>query len=189
MTTFYFIRHGNAYDQNGEQTPTSKLNSEGASQAENLGKALDGVKFDVILASPWQRAQETCHLATKNTGQPVTTLDILTEVGNGNWPSPQESRGISSNDQLNDYINARDLVRRSWLKLVRDYKGKKVLAFTHGNWIRMLLANILDLSTTNFQTFKIDFASITAIEVDEAENPTILTVSCSVAAIAKKLLE
>lgn len=186
MTRFYFIRHGNAYDEKGEQTLASHLNDEGRNQAEYLGKALQGGKFGAIIASPYVRAQETCQIATKLLNQSYTVVENLHEVGSQNWPSPTE-RFI--NRQVEEEFNQSvTQVTESYNDLVAKYKNKSVLVFTHGNWIRVMLAQILGLDILALQHFHIDFVTVTVVSIEDDGSTYISTVAADYAKIAKKLL-
>lgn len=186
MTTFYFIRHGNAYDEKGEQTPASPLNSDGRSQAEYLGNVLQGGKFNTILASPYVRAQETCQIATKPLNQSYTVVEDLHEVGSKNWPAPTER--FLNKEVENEFKASVLQVKKAYDDLVQKYQGQAVLVFTHGNWIRVMLAQILGLDILALQHFHIDFVTVTVVSIADDGSTYISTVAADYAKIAKKLL-
>jgi len=187
VTTFFFIRHGNAYDAKGEQTPTSHLNEEGKTQAEYLGKALQGTSIDVILCSPYTRAQETCQIASSGCGVECRTIEGLKEIGSNDWPAPTE---LFVNEKvISEFKQSVEQVKNTYNKLVTDYHEKRVFVFTHGNWIRVLLSTILNLDILALQHFHINFATVTTITIDDQGGTYISSVSADYAKIAKKLLE
>jgi broad specificity phosphatase PhoE len=61
----YFVRHGesvaNAFDRAGETRPETwdKLSERGWEQARSLGRRLEGLGLELIVASNMVRAQET----------------------------------------------------------------------------------------------------------------------------------
>lgn len=187
MTTFYFIRHGNAYDEKGEQTPANYLNNEGRKQAEYLSKVLARNTFDVILTSPYARAEETCQIATKPLNQEYKVVEALHEVGSENWPAPTER--FVNDSVKNEFKESLEQVKQAYDDLVKNYSGKKVLIFTHGNWIRVMLAQILGLDILTLQHFHIDFVTTTVVTVDASSDTYISSVAADYAAIAKKLLK
>jgi len=195
VTTFYFVRHGNAYDQNGNQNAESHLNADGIAQVEVLAQVLTGAKYDAILVSPLTRAQETAAIATSDVLGPKITVNELAEIGNDYWPNPLQSQDITgARDPEKELSEAKQGVLTTWNNLKKSYSGKKVLVFSHGNWIRVLLSILLDLDDNGFQRFKIQFTSLTIIEVDETKpdentRSAILSISCAPFLIAKNLLK
>ena len=82
----YFTRHGesvnNLADRNLQTTPDGgdRLSERGWEQARGLGERLRGEGIEVILASPFGRAQETAQAIGDVLGLPFETDDDLHEV-------------------------------------------------------------------------------------------------------------
>ena len=190
MVTFYFIRHGNAYDKRGLQTPESALNTEGIKQATILKKFTASKEFTTVLASPYKRAMETCQIATSNQNLDVKIVNDLREVGGDNWPNPLNYSFLSQ-QELGDLDEARSQVKKMWQELKNNYanstKEDKILVFTHGNLIRILMSLILETDASRFQNFKIDFVSVSTVEIDDSGMETILNVGCPIYRLAETL--
>jgi broad specificity phosphatase PhoE len=79
---FYFIRHGRmAGDPHRHYRPpvSGCLSAEGAAQAAALGRALAGITFDHVYASPLGRAIETAQVLTCADGCDIEIKDWLIE--------------------------------------------------------------------------------------------------------------
>ncbi|MCX6783470.1 MAG: histidine phosphatase family protein [candidate division WWE3 bacterium] len=175
MTTFYFIRHGNAYDAHGEQTPESHLNPTGIRQAEVLKSYLKDGRFDSVLVSPFNRALDTCKISAPTSSPKPQIIKELIEVGSGMWPAPTDS---AVPQVLEDEFDAVKKEVANFLKeAVAKYEGQEVLIFTHGNRIRAIISVTLGLDARAQSHLYIDFVSITKIRYDSSGFPTILSVS------------
>jgi len=82
----FFVRHGeslaNDADRNGVKRPADAdhLSDRGWEQARGLGRRLEGLGHDLILASPMGRAQETAQGIAEVLQVPVETDEDLFEV-------------------------------------------------------------------------------------------------------------
>jgi probable phosphoglycerate mutase len=78
-TVLTVVRHGETeWSRSGQHTSRTDLDltDAGATQARDLGAALAGIQFDLVLCSPRRRAQRTAELAGL---VPFTTDDDLAE--------------------------------------------------------------------------------------------------------------
>jgi probable phosphoglycerate mutase len=82
----YFVRHGesvaNAFDKAGETRPETwdKLSERGWEQARSLGRRLEGLGLELIVASNMVRAQETAQGIAEVLDLPIETDPDLHEV-------------------------------------------------------------------------------------------------------------
>jgi broad specificity phosphatase PhoE len=87
MLTLVLSRHGATDRSNPEQHLGQRidipLSAAGRSAAQALGRRLEGVRFDRIVASPLRRAQETARLALP--AADVETDARLAEMDYGEW--------------------------------------------------------------------------------------------------------
>jgi probable phosphoglycerate mutase len=165
MARFYFIRHGDAYDENGLQLDDYHLNNHGRVQALQLAKRLKDNKFDAMYCSRIQRAIDTCEIVNDIHKMSVVYTSSLNEVGGENWPMPGVQAGVA---ELDNYNKAVEKVAKFFNKLIYSHKQKEVIVFTHGNWIRTLLSKILTSGDPNtFFHFVIHNTSLTIIDVDD----------------------
>lgn len=179
-TKFYFFRHGNAYPDTSDnvQFPITPLNKRGIKQAVKLGSRIKKIKSAhmVILSSPHQRALDTMNIAIKSMKVKPLILDELKEIGSDFWPNP-DTVTLRNLEEPKSYQACSLDVLRTFDKLWLKYKGKTVLIFTHGNWIRCLIASLMGSGWSGFNRLVINLASVTVIENDEYGEPLISTVS------------
>lgn len=175
MTRLYLIRHADAYDENGIQLHDYHLNNFGKVQALQLARRLSGNKFDVMYCSKIKRAIETCETVNEYHHNDVMFSAKFNEVGTEDWPQP----GVVTKPQvLGDYKVTSERIHAIFKQVVNENNGKEVAIFTHGNWIRVLLAEILaDGDPKAFAHFIISNSSLTIIDVNEEGFEHIITVS------------
>jgi len=173
MARFYFVRHGDAYDDNFIQTDDSSLNKWGVVQARKLAYRLRDNKFDAMYCSQITRAIETCEAVNKYHNMDVEFKKEFNEVGDEDWPQPGV---ISKPGDLHNFHDRSEAIYKTFKGLVkrhRDSKAKmtEVIIFTHGNWIRALLTMILGDGNPNvFAHFVIHNTSLTIIDVNEDDD-------------------
>lgn len=165
-TTLFIIRHGET-EFNRKQIVQGRgvdaaLNPTGIQQAKTLAQRLSEFNIDVIYASTLLRAKQTANLlipARKCT--PITLLRDLEEMSWGVYEGQARSHKLS---------NAFDEMKREWRAgnygyrieqgetllevqkrgvraieyIVEKNAGKNILMVSHGRFIRILLATILD---------------------------------------------
>ena len=165
-TTLYLVRHGetehnrrNIIQGGGVD---SELNAAGRAQAEALARRLRSVSFDALYASTLRRARQTADiLARPHEPLSRTYLRDLSEmdwgVFEGAPPSPErdEAMGaLKSAWQEGAYHRApeegesiRDVqnrAQRSLRHILAREAGRTALVVTHGRYLRVLLATLLD---------------------------------------------
>lgn len=180
MPRLYFVRHGDAYDDEGLQFDDSPLNNYGKVQALQLAKRLKYNKFDAMYCSKLKRSIETCEIVNEVHKKKVKYLSALNEVGGDLWPQPG---AISKPENLTDFNKELVKIYSTFKKIygAREDKGEtkqEVIVFTHGNWIRVLLTKILSNGDPKtFCHFVIHHTSLTIIDVGEDMYEYIITVS------------
>ena len=178
MLRFYLIRHADAYDENGMQIESSKLNNYGKIQALQLSRRLKDNKFDAMYCSRVQRAMDTCEIVNEVHKMSVIYSSKFNEVGSNDWPQP----GVISSPQVIDsYKQTVVHINRIFNELIKHSKHighQEVIVFTHGNWIRVLLSKILSHGSVHtFSHFVIHNSSLNIIDIDDNNYPHIITVS------------
>jgi len=175
MTRLYFIRHGDAYDEMGEQKDSSSLNNFGKVQALQLAKRLKENKFDTMYCSKIVRSMETCETVNEYHKLKVIYTSSLNEVGAEDWPQPQVKSGPQ---KLEDFTESVDKIYKTYNKIVEANLNKEVIVFTHGNWIRVLLTKILaNGDPRSFVHFVIHHSSLNIIDVDDFGFAHIISIS------------
>lgn len=165
VTTLYFVRHGETeYNRQGIMQGSgidSSLNDTGIAQAHSLASRLSQRPVDIIYSSNLQRAKQTADIVAESIG-PVTrhVLDDLKEMDWGIYEGspPSEERDealaqikaewrsgafgvrVEGGESILD-VQARAV--RAARQMLLKANGKTIVAVTHGRFLRVLLASIL----------------------------------------------
>lgn len=138
----YIVRHGQT-DWNVEGRYAGridvKLNEKGKSQASEIRKKLENVKFDYVVSSPLIRARETAEIIVEDKNE----IDIdqrIIERSNGDLEGRLKTEikeTIDFNNPLEKRYNIENIVDfkdriYDFLEEIKEkYKGKNVLIVTH----------------------------------------------------------
>ena len=165
-TTLYFVRHGET-DYNRQrivqgQGVDPSLNATGREQAEAVAHRLADVSFDAIYTSTLRRASETAEIiARQHSRVPVYRLKALEEMAWGCYEGIPFSPALK---QIFEDLNARWLQgeydyqipdgesildvqqsgRQAMDHILTRHTDETVLVVTHGRYLRVLLATLLD---------------------------------------------
>jgi broad specificity phosphatase PhoE len=176
MTRLFFVRHADAYDENGIQLDDYSLNNFGKLQALQLAKRLKNNKFQAMYCSKIKRSIETCEAVNEIHKMEVVYTSALNEVGTDLWPQP----GIQAKPQgMDDFNEAVTIIYEAYKKIVKRHRGQEVIVFTHGNWIRVLLSKILNPQNPQdaFAHFLIHNTSLNIVDVNDDDYEYIISVS------------
>jgi len=168
----YLIRHGaTEWSQNGRHTGTTDLplTAAGRKAAVRLRDVLSRVQFAQVFASPMQRARETCEL-TGVRPFPAVEAD-LSEWNYGDYEglTTEEilraapgwmifSDGCPHGEMPNDVARRADRM----LSKARKVQGD-VAMFSHGHFLRVLVARWVDLAAAHGQHFLLDTATLNVL--------------------------
>lgn len=165
-TWLYFVRHGETeYNRRGivqGRGIDSTLNENGREQAEALAERLRDRSFSAIYASPLRRTRQTAAiLAQHHQHTPVQYLADLEEMAwgiyEGEPPSEERDRVLDAMKQrwrqgaYDEPIEGGESIRAVQQRALRavdhitaQEQGSNVLIVTHGRFLRVVLASILD---------------------------------------------
>ncbi|MFJ2619995.1 histidine phosphatase family protein [Glutamicibacter sp. NPDC087344] len=143
-----------------------ELNETGRDQARRLGRYLRNKNWDLVLASPLGRAQETAALIAEQTGaQTGVAVPELIERSFG----PLEGRimgGVSDeeaalvNHELETHAAILDRALPALVDLAQRYPGQRTLVVSHGATMRTvrdaLAGQRIDQSVENGEIISID---------------------------------
>lgn len=154
----YLIRHGesvgNASDKH--QTAETPLSELGLQQAQRVANRLQGRAFQVLLASPYRRAQQTAEKISQAIDLPIEMVPQLHEL-----KRPSEIEGQVHTDpeverikkiiaehkdnpkwHYSDEENPHDVLARAKevLAYFQARAETEIVAVTHGNLLRALVA-------------------------------------------------
>ena len=154
----YLVRHGESEGNRTKvfQDPKSPLSSDGQKQAEAVAKRFNGVKIDVILASPYTRADMTAQAISRSLRVKVEHWNDLHEIKR---PTELIGKSIHSREAklfekhlINSVHNSEasysgeegfeDLKARAQKileHLIKNHKGQNILLVSHATTIKSIV--------------------------------------------------
>src|SRR5262249_51626886 len=157
----YFVRHGQIEDNVAPvfQSPDSPLSAVGRNQAARIAARVAKLAFDVLLASPYQRAHETAELISQVTGKTPELCALFTErvkptSVNGKpftdakadqvwraWTQSLSTPGM----RVEDGENYDDLIRRAdaALALLQARAEPSLVMVTRRYFLRTIVARVI----------------------------------------------
>jgi len=157
------------------------LSKKGHDQAKELKSRLGNLKFKSIRISPLERCLLTLEpwLNDQKLTQSDFLLDTgLTEVDYGDWTGKKlsslslkkEWRIVQKTPskmvfpQGESLVDVQKRAQKSLMKAVKEAQGGVALIVSHGDVIKSLIANCLDLELDKFQKIVVDPASISVLQ-------------------------
>ena len=196
MTTVLLVRHGMtdyvARRICAGRTPGVSLDATGRNQAEAVAQRLRELPIKAIYSSPIERAMETAQAIAAVLNLPVQPCDGLIETHTADWTGlpfadiqqkdaavwqalqthPSGTR-IPGGETINE-IQAR---MASAIEGIRSrHRDGLVVAVSHADPIKAVLAYYLGLDLDNFQRLVIGPTSISAVQFD-GQRTAVLTVN------------
>ncbi|HJP40669.1 MAG TPA: histidine phosphatase family protein [Dehalococcoidia bacterium] len=184
-TSLYLVRHGeSAGNRAGRwhghtETPLTSL---GKRQAKALAKRFAALKFDAVYASDLSRAADTAaHLVTGN-GLEVNHDPRLREVNYGEWEALDGKAVLGKNREKwmsfalgkipapggEDITTVRWRMSACFREFAEKHKDGNVLIVSHGSAMIAGIAELLGMPVETTWSFAMDNASITKLEVVQA---------------------
>lgn len=184
MTTVLLVRHG-ATDVIGHRItgrlPGVHLNDVGRKQVHALGEHLARRKIAAVYTSPMERALETAHAIAARAGGEPRVRPGLTEMDFGSWSglTLEELDGMLPWKRFNvnrtgvrapggEHIA--DVQQRmvSEMEALREHhRGELVVAVSHGDPLKTVLAHYLGFSLELLSRIDISPASVTELELGD----------------------
>ena len=182
MTTLILIRHGHtdwADKKLAGWLPDVHLNDLGQKQAEELPQRLAALDIAAIYASPLERTIETAKPLAKVRGLRIQRVTELGEVKFGDWQG-QALKALSnkkewkivqaapSTFQFPNGESFRETQSRAVgaiEKIIAGHAKDTVVAFSHGDVIKLIVAYYSGIALDNFQRIAVGPASINVIEL------------------------
>jgi broad specificity phosphatase PhoE len=147
-TTLGLVRHGQTdwnIDLRLQGSSDIPLNQTGIDQAKSASLKLKVGDWDVILVSPLSRARDTAEVFANRLGLRVVIVPELVERSFGTAEGlshPEWRKLYESGTKIEGLESLEDLRIRANILLdmvANEYAGQKVLAVSHGAYIRKLL--------------------------------------------------
>jgi probable phosphoglycerate mutase len=182
MTNLILIRHGHtdwADKKLAGWLPDVHLNDAGKKQAEELPERLAALDIAAVYSSPLERTIETAQPLAKARGLRIQRMNDLGEVKFGEWQgqtlkvlsNKKEWRIVQaapSTFQFPDGESFRETQSRAVgavEKIIAAHPKDTVVAFSHGDVIKLIVAYYSGIALDNFQRIGISPASISVIEL------------------------
>jgi probable phosphoglycerate mutase len=162
--------------------PGVHLSEEGVRQAKDVAERLANLPVKAVYSSPLERCQETAAPIAERHHLDVQTVDDLAEVAYGDWqgrPFKQLYR-LKAWSELQarpaDFrFPAGESIREAQTRgmraieaiLARHPRSAAVVAVSHADMIRLILAGYLGLGTDLYQRIVVGVASVSAIVLGE----------------------
>ncbi len=176
-TEVYLVRHCRpdylSEKRVGERNmPLSKI---GLEQRRYLTKKLLTMKFDKIYASELVRAQETALAYATKKKKEIILDKRLNEIDWTHWfkikyfnmSEKNREKKLKHHKMLDRQLDKMQVnARRALADICKQNKGKKVILFSHGNFIKALVTGILNTDVIGFLSLEIFQSSITKLVVD-----------------------
>lgn len=148
-TILGLLRHGQTdwnIDLRLQGSTDIELNQTGKDQALLAAQSLHRDQWDLIIASPLSRARDTAQIVAEKLGMPVVIVPELIErsFGEAEGLDHQAWRKLYESDVVIKGLESLDDLRARVLffldQIANDYPGKRVLAVSHGAFIRKVLS-------------------------------------------------
>jgi probable phosphoglycerate mutase len=179
-TTMYFVRHA-SHDRLDKvlcgRMPGVELNQAGRGQARRLAGRLQAERIAAVFSSPLCRALQTATPIARALGLDVHVEDALNEIDLGAW-SGRAFHQLADDPDWRGWNDDREHARppggesmqqvqgrlRSWIDTTCErYCDAGVVAVTHGDVIKAVLADSLDMSVSRHDRIEISPASVSVL--------------------------
>ena len=167
MTTIYLMRHSialkninNDYNNDSLQLQNEKmpLSIEGEELAFNISKESELQNIDVVISSNYVRAMSTAKYISKanNVNLIVNSAFGERKFGVNSWDELPSGFELRQNDDVNYKIGdgesqkeVRERVYKALMKVIDEYKDKRIVIVSHGSAILWLLKQWCDVNLKN----------------------------------------
>jgi broad specificity phosphatase PhoE len=175
MNELWLIRHGEtAWTLSKQHTGRNDIpmTEAGEKDASALKHLLNGKTFQEVYVSPLRRAQDTCRLAGYSSGAKITPEIMEWDYGDYEGRTPEEIRreipdwtiwtyGCPGGETIDDVANRAKKIISNFTEIHGD-----VALFSHGHFLRILTACILELPPATARLLMLDTSSISILARD-----------------------
>ena len=182
MAKIYLVRHGESVANTQSiyqgQTYDTDLSPLGKKQVEALADFAKGLELTKLFASPLKRTLKTAEAVQRIVDLPLYTDQRIIETSHGQWEGKHKDIIIKtwpdiykkwlkfpSAVKFPDGEHFLDTQKRvvAWWDSVKDEDGD-ILAVTHDNIIRILVAKVLNMKLNRIWKFHLQPTSLTLID-------------------------
>lgn len=186
MGTVILIRHArslaNAENILAGQTPGVRLDAQGIEQSKRLADVLGAVAVTRVFVSPLERclATITPWIARHGAGIAIQSEPRIIEPNYGAWSGRKLDElaleplwQVVQNDPERMHFPDGERFLDVWLRVQEFYHalsecviaGENAIVVSHGDIIKFLLANVLNMEFKNFQSLVVEPASISVATI------------------------
>lgn len=195
MTTLFLVRHG-LTSHTGQtlygQTPGIVLDGRGRAQAEQLVRRLAPVRPTAIYSSPLERCVETVRPLAEACRLPVVERAALIEMHAGTWTGKPLSRLRRTKAWAEvqrhpdtfrfpgggeSFVDAHDRAVAELHTIARRHRRGRVVVASHGDIVRVLLAELAGAPLARFQRIVVDTASVSVATIGRDGDPKVMLVN------------
>lgn len=191
MATLFLVRHGLTAHTGRTlygQSPGIDLDDRGRAQAERLVERLAPVRPTAIYSSPLERCVQTVEPLARACRLPIVEHGALIEMHAGSWTGRPLARlrtlkawgevqrspaGFRFPGHGESFVEARDRILAEVHGIARRHRRGRVVVATHGDILRIVLAELAGASLDRFQRIVVDTASISVVSIDRAGLPRV----------------
>lgn len=198
FTTLDLVRHGEIATRGllcaGSAEP---LSATGKTQMETLKP---GLKWDLILSSPYKRCSDFAQELASNQGLPLIIDPAWQEIDFGAWTDiTRDSIWASDRQHLlrlwsdpmsftapggESMVDFTNRIQTAFAKLLEAHQGKSILMLSHAGVLRAILANALGIDYHSTQKFNVEHAKINRLCVYPDGEVSLLNWACTASELA-----
>jgi probable phosphomutase (TIGR03848 family) len=182
VTTLIFLRHAHSVANKAGvlagRLPNIELSAKGLRQAKKLVNVLDGIQIDRVFVSPISRCKDSIEPWLKKHRRRIQVDQAFQEMDYGDWSGLKLSELSKMNEwQLiqkspedfkfpggESFKAAAKRVKLGMNQIANTYPDKTILVVSHGDIIKLAIAQTLDMKLNHFQRIVVDPASFTVIQ-------------------------
>jgi probable phosphomutase (TIGR03848 family) len=189
-TVVCFVRHGTTATTGKVLPGRAKglhLSDQGRAEAVRAGEALAGVAVSAIYSSPLERTRETASAIAERAGKPVVVERGLIECDFGTWtgetlshlrklPEWQAVQRWPSGFRFPEgesFLELQSRLTASVERICRVHPGEVVVAVSHADCIKAVLASALGVPLDLFQRIVVAPCSLSTV-VYGSDGPAVL---------------
>jgi probable phosphoglycerate mutase len=183
-TTIFLLRHG-SHDRLNRilcgRMPGVSLSERGRAEARGAAERFAREALTALYASPLERTLETAELVAAATGLPIITDPDLIEVDYGEWTGRpfgelyadphwqawDQARGAGRPPGGESLFEVQQRMRRFLDRVLERHPGQRVLAVSHGDPIKSILAHATGMPLDKLDRLEIGPASTSVLTEGE----------------------
>jgi len=181
VTTIELLRHGALVGDDTFRGVTDDVLSNGG--WEQMVTALEGKnEWDIIVSSPLSSCLEFTEVIAQEEEIDLEINEQLKEINFGDWEGHTLEELMKEDANLlnawwqsptqitppggEDFYDFKARVLKAFKRLLKEYRGKRLLIVTHSGVIRIILMSVLGMQDSNLFRLNVDYASYSKIIID-----------------------